>query len=249
MSEFLSTSDEGHAERAVETLRRGELVVVPTDTVYALIGDAFSTEATQRMLGAKRRGREFPLSLMIRNPRQVIGLAGDIPEAAERLMASYWPGPVALVLAEQPEMPWDLGASRGTVTLRMPADDLVLAIAAEVGPLACTAANRRGELVPTTVEEADLQMGEAVSLYIDGGPCAPALTTIVDCTRSEIHVLREGMVSTGDVLRVASGDVGWGQQPGARPPEELDDSELVQTDDAGAAMSVDPRAPVSEEDH
>ena len=231
MPEVLSADDDTAVPRAVEALQNGQLVVVPTDTVYAVVADAFQNGATQRLLGIKRRGREVPLSLLIRNPRQVIGLASDIPETAERLMASYWPGPVALVLPEQPEMPWDLGYTSDAITLRMPAHDLVLAIAAEVGPLACSAANRRGDLVPTTVEEAEVHMDGAVELFIDGGPCAPALTTIVDCTRDEVHVLREGLVSTGDVRRVALGDVGWGQQP-SRP----------------AAMAVDPAAPTDDEE-
>ena len=236
MAEVISSEDVDTATaRAVDVLRTGGLVVLPTDTVYAIVADAFQTDATQRLLGAKRRGREVPLSILIRNPRQVIGLAADIPETAERLMASYWPGPVAIVLREQPEMPWDLGRTGGAITLRMPADDLLLAIAAEVGPLACSAANRRGELVPASFEEAELQMGEAVELYIDGGPAAPALTTIVDCTRDEeVDVLREGLVSTGDVRRVALGDVGWGQQPGS-----------VATN---AAMAVDAPAPHHDDD-
>ena len=231
MAEVISNADLDVAtSRAVDVLRTGGLVVVPTDTVYAIVADAFQTSATQRLLGAKRRGREVPLSILIRNPRQVIGLAAEVPETAERLMASYWPGPVALVLEEQAEMPWDLGRTDGAITLRMPADDLLLAVAAEIGPLACSAANRRGELVPTTLEEAETQLGEAVELYIDGGPRAPALTTIVDCTREEeVEVLREGLISTGDVRRVALGDVGWGKQPGHVP--------------TGAAMAVDAAAP------
>lgn len=237
MAEVISNADLDVAtSRAVDVLRTGGLVVMPTDTVYAIVADAFQTNATQRLLGAKGRGREVPVSILIRNPRQVIGLAADVPETAERLMASYWPGPVALVLEEQAEMPWDLGHTGGAITLRMPADDLLLAVAAEIGPLACSAANRRGELVPTTVEEAEMQIGEAVELYIDGGPRELALTTIVDCTRDEeVDVLREGLVSTGDVRRVAFGDVGWGQQPGHVPTD--------------AAMAVDAAAPPHHHQH
>lgn len=246
MAEIIPADDPQAADRAVEVLRSGQLVVAPTDTVYTVIADAFQTDATQRLLGAKRRGREVPLSILIRNPRQVIGLAGDVPETAERLMASYWPGPVALVLPEQPEMPWDLGATRGALTLRMPADDLVLAIAAEIGPLACSAANRRGELVPTTVEEAELQMGDAIALYVDGGSGASVLTTIVDCTRGGAEVLREGIVSSDDVQRVADGEVGWGQQPAHT--DRLPVEEVPGPADEPAAMAVDPHAPSHEDD-
>ena len=220
MSEVLKADDPDVVERATDVLRDGRLVVMPTDTVYAVVADAFQTFGTQRLLGAKRRGREVPLSLLIRNPRQVIGLASDVPETAERLMASYWPGLVTLVLPSQPDMPWDLGHTDGCVSLRMPSHDLVLSVAAEVGPLACSAANRRGEPAPTTVEEAQLNMGEAVDLYIDGGVLQPGLTTIVDCTRPIVEVLREGLVPADEVRRVASGQVGWGQVPALGTTED-----------------------------
>ncbi|MPZ74892.1 MAG: threonylcarbamoyl-AMP synthase [Nitriliruptorales bacterium] len=213
MAEIMRADDPDVVERAAAVLGDGRLVVMPTDTVYAVVADAFQTFATQRLLDAKRRGRDFPLSLMIRNPRQVIGLAGDVPETAERLMASYWPGLVTIVLRSQPEMPWDLGHTEGCVSLRMPSDDLVLSIAAEVGPLACSAANRGGEQPPTTVAGAQQQMEDAVDLYVDGGEREPGLTTIVDCTRDTVEVLREGLVTADEVLRVAAGEVGWGQVP------------------------------------
>lgn len=243
MTEVVSAEDFDDAvQRAIDALHNGDLVVLPTETVYAVVADAFQRGATQRLLGAKGRGRQVPLSLLIRNPRQVIGLASDVPDTAERLMASYWPGPVALVLPAQPDMPWELGKTDGAITLRMPADDLILAVAAEVGPLACSAANRRDQPAPTTVAAAQEQMDDAVDLFIDAGESAGGLTTVVDCTRDGIHVLREGLIPAADITRVAYGDVGWGQQPEHRPPvEEADEV-------APAAMAVDPHAPVDDGD-
>lgn len=250
MPETISADDfDAAVARAAAALQDGDLVVVPTDTVYAVVADAFQRSATQRLLGAKGRGRQVPLSLLIRNPRQVIGLANDVPEAAERLMASYWPGPVALVLPVQPEMPWELGKTAGAITLRMPAHDLLLAIAAEVGPLACSAANRRDQPPPTSVDQARAQMGDGVDLFIDGGPSEATLTTIVDCTRPEPSVLREGLVTAEDVLRVARGDVGWGQQPSALPPAQelpaVDELAPVEGEQPPAAMAMDPPAPAA----
>jgi L-threonylcarbamoyladenylate synthase len=219
VAEVISADDESAAGQAVELLRAGRLAVVPTDTVYTVIADAFSTFATQRMFGAKRRGRSVPLSVLIRNPRQVIGLARDIPETAERIMASYWPGPVSILLPVQPDMPWDLGDSGDAINLRMPADDLLLAIAAEIGPLAATAANRRGEPAATTVDEARAQLGDTIDLYIDGGPSKGVVTTVVDCTRADAQVLREGSIAAADILAVAAGDVNWGDRPAHPAPE------------------------------
>ena len=229
VAEVISADDiQTAAARAVEVLRAGRLAVVPTDTVYTVIADAFQTFATQRMFGAKRRGRNVPVSVLIRNPRQVIGLARDVPETAERLMASYWPGPVSLLLPVQPDMPWDLGESGDAINLRMPADELLLAIAAEIGPLAGSAANRRGEPVATTVEDAQLQLGDNVDLYIDGGPSKGTLTTVVDCTRTQVEVLREGTIPAADILRVAAGEVSWGDRPTPETPETAGTPETPQ---------------------
>ena len=248
MAEVLSASDPTAVERAVTALQNGQVIVVPTDTAYAVVADAFQTFATQRLFGAKRRGRDVPLSLLIRNPRQVIGLAGDVPESAERLMASYWPGLVTIVLQSQPDMPWDLGETQDTVALRMPANDLVLAIAADVGPLACSAANRRGHPPPVTLEDAQLHMGDAVDLYIDGGTLQPGVSTIVDCTRQDVEVLREGRVATTAVLSVATGDVDWGQVPEPRePPESPEPADPPEP--AAPTAPMDPTQPFEQDDH
>ena len=249
MAEVISADDvETATKRAVALLGEGRLVVLPTDTVYAVVADAFQTFATQRMFGAKRRGRDLPISVLIRNPRQVIGLARDVPETAERLMASYWPGPVSILLPVQPDMPWDLGQSGDAINLRMPAHDLLLRIAAEIGPLACSAANRRGEPPATTVDEAEEQLGETIDLYVDGGPSQSTVTTVVDCTRSEIAVLREGTVPAEDILRVARGEVDWGARPAPEGPPTAEPA--AQRDPADSQSHTPTTAePVAPRDH
>lgn len=232
MPETLTLADAAATtERVVDALRRGQLVVLPTDTVYAVIADAFQVTATHRVFTAKERGPEIPLSLLLRNPRQVIGLATEVPETAERLMAAYWPGPLSIVLTSQPDMPWDLGHTRGTVALRMPADDFLLDVAAEIGPLACSGANLAGKMPAASVAEAQAQLGDAVEVYVDGGARPYPTSTIVDCSRGGAEVLREGSVRSDDVRRVAEGDVGWGYRPAAPHAtpdgsDELDDHDL-----------------------
>jgi L-threonylcarbamoyladenylate synthase len=202
-------------EQAIAALRAGNLAVLPTDTVYGLCADAFNPAATQRLFGAKRRSRDVPLTVLVRNPRQVTGLVADVPEAADRLMASYWPGPVTVVLPAVDGLTWDLGDTRGTVALRMPADDLVLGVVGEVGPLACTGANRHSEPLPTTLDDARSQLGAVVAVYVDGGHREGPLSTVVDATTPEIAVLREGAVPAEHIVQVATGAVGWGERPGA----------------------------------
>jgi L-threonylcarbamoyladenylate synthase len=200
-------------ERAVSVLQAGHLAVLPTDTVYAAVADAFKPAATQRLFGAKRRTRTVPLPVLVRSPRQVAGLVADVPEPAERLMATYWPGPLTIVFTATDGLGWDLGETRGTVALRMPADDLLLAVIGEVGPVAASAANRGDGPPPTILAAAREQLGESIALYIDGGHRDGQPSTVVDVTRGGADVLREGAVLTDHVAAVATGAVGWGERP------------------------------------
>lgn len=218
MSEIISLDDPAEArDRAVTALRDGLLVVVPTDSVYALVADAFSKPGTQRMFGAKRRGRKIPLPVLIRSQRQTTGLVEDIPEFAERLMAAYWPGPVTLVFRAAEGLSWDVGDAQGTVSLRMPTDDFLLGLIGEVGPLAVTTANRKGQDVPTTAEQAKELLSQSAALYVDGGERHGATSTIVDVTRDRAYVLSEGAIPAADIEAVASGETAWGARPDPAP--------------------------------
>jgi len=207
--------------RALAALRAGDLVVAPTDTVYAVVGDAFSPGATARLLALKQRGRAVPLPVVIRSPRQVSGLVEHIPEAGERLMASYWPGPLTLVLPAAEGMTWDLGETRGTVSLRMPAADFVLDLVAEIGPLACTGASRGGVAPAEEVAQVRRHLAADVALYVDGGPQTGPQSTVVDVTREGAQVLRPGAIPTEHIRQVAEGEVGWGSRPTASEPEDI----------------------------
>lgn len=195
-------------ERAVEVLRDGKLVVVPTDTVYGVAADAFNTTGTRRIFGAKRRSRRFPLPVLVRSPKQLLGLCPDVPETAERLMAAYWPGPLTMVLRADPGLEWDLGDNRGTLSVRMPLDDLALDVIREVGPIAVTSANLSGQPAATTASDAHLQLGDLVEAYLDDGERgATPVSTIVDLTRDTPEILRDGPLHGPDVLAVAAGDL------------------------------------------
>lgn len=214
MSEIVAEeTGEGARQRALDALRAGDLVVVPTDTVYAVVADAFSSTATGRLFALKRRGRSVPPPVVIRSPRQVSGLVEHIPEVAERLMASYWPGPVTLVFPAAAGMTWDLGDTRGTVSLRMPAADFLLDLVTEIGPLACTGANRSDGGPAAEVVGVRRQLGADVALYVDGGSRPGPPSTVVDVTRQTAQVLRPGAITEDDIRQVADGTVGWGRRP------------------------------------
>ncbi len=207
---FDCTTEEGRAAgvaAAVEAVRAGEVVVLPTDTVYGVGADAFSPEAVAAVLAAKGRGREMPPPVLVPSPRTVDGLATAVPDWARDLITELWPGPLTLVFHAPASLMWDLGDTNGTVALRMPEDDIALAVLTEVGPMAVTSANLTGSPAATTVLEAAAQLGGAVSVYLDGGPSrGGAASTIVDCTTESPTVLRQGGVSV-ERLQEILGDV------------------------------------------
>lgn len=209
MSTVLIVGDDraGAVEAAAAALRRGELVVLPTDTVYGVAADAFSAEGTGRIFHAKQRDRSLPLPVLVRGPKQVTGLVTGVPEAAERLMAAYWPGALTLVVSADPNLAWDLGDAEGTVAVRMPLDEVALDVIRAVGPLAVTSANISGQPPATDVATAREQLGEAVEVYLDGGPRGErSPSAVVDLTRRSPRVLRAGDLDSEEILAVARGE-------------------------------------------
>jgi tRNA threonylcarbamoyl adenosine modification protein (Sua5/YciO/YrdC/YwlC family) len=191
---------------AVEALRRGELVVLPTDTVYGVAADAFSPAAVGRLLEAKGRGREVPTPVLVPSARTLEGLAASVPQVARDLVDAFWPGALTLVLRQAPTLAWDLGDTKGTVAVRMPLDPVALAVLEQTGPLAVSSANRSGLPPALDAAEAARQLGTAVDVYLDGGPCGePVPSTIVDLTGDTPVVLRQGALSLEELRTVAPG--------------------------------------------
>jgi tRNA threonylcarbamoyl adenosine modification protein (Sua5/YciO/YrdC/YwlC family) len=188
-------------EAASAALRRGELVVLPTDTVYGVAADAFNPGAVDALLAAKGRGRDMPVPVLVANQEMLAALVGDLPEAAKALTAAHWPGALTVVVRHTPHLSWDLGDARGTVAVRMPDDEIALDLIARTGPLAVSSANRSGHPPAMTMLDARLQLGASVAVYLDGGP-RPSGTpsSIVDLTGDEPRLLREGALSA-DQLR------------------------------------------------
>jgi len=197
------TTKEGRVEgvaKAVEAVRAGEVVVLPTDTVYGIGADAFSAEAVASVLAAKGRGREMPPPVLVPSIRTIDGLATEVPAWARDLIRTFWPGPLTLVFRAQSSLMWDLGETNGTVALRMPRDDIALAVLSEVGPMAVTSANLTGQPPATTVTDAAAQLGAAVAVYLDGGPAhGTEVSTIIDCTGAAPMVLRAGAISQAQI--------------------------------------------------
>jgi len=190
---------------ATEALRKGELAVLPTDTVYGVGADAFSPEAVTTLLAAKGRGRQMPPPVLVGSRRAALALIEDVNASANDLIDEFWPGGLTLVFRSARSLVWDLGDTKGTVAVRMPLQPVALDLLRETGPLAVSSANLTGSRPATTVDDAEAQLGAAVSVYLDDGPCtADVPSTIVDLTGAVPRLLRRGVIPVRRLREVAA---------------------------------------------
>jgi L-threonylcarbamoyladenylate synthase len=181
---------------AVSAVRRGELVVLPTDTVYGVGADAFTPHAVSALLDAKGRGRDMPAPVLVGSVRAAQALVEDLGTYGQDLVDEFWPGALTLVCRANSTLAWDLGDSKGTVAVRMPLHQLALQLLKETGPLAVSSANRSGAPPARTAEDAEAQLGESVEVYLDDGASGDAVpSSIVDLTGAVPRLLRAGAIS------------------------------------------------------
>ncbi len=184
-------------------IRRGQLIVLPTDTVYGIAADAFSPDAVQSLLAAKGRGRDMPPPVLVSAATTLDALAVGVPGYARALVEEFWPGPLTIVCRQQTSLQWDLGETRGTVAVRMPADDVALAVLERTGPLAVSSANLTGRPAARDAEGAAEMLGDRVKVVVDGGRTLDAdASTIVDCTGARGRILRQGALSLAELNAV-----------------------------------------------
>ncbi len=233
MSERYDCSDPEQREAgiaaAVTAVQKGELVVLPTDTVYGIGTDAFTPWAVSRLLAAKGRGRNMPPPVLVGTIRAANALVEEMGPFGQDLVDQFWPGGLTLVCRATPTLAWDLGETRGTVAVRMPLHAVALDLLKKTGPMAVSSANITGNRAATTADEAVEQLGDLVSVYLDGGPCPGGVaSTIIDLTGSVPRLLRSGAIPMDRLREVvalvtgeeasASGSVnGSGGLPGVPP--------------------------------
>lgn len=189
----------GAVARAVEALRAGRPVVIPTDTVYGVAADPRRTGA---LFALKRRPLDVSLPVLVADVDQALDLAAHgVPLVVHQLMARWWPGALTLVVPRRNGLGLDLGGpDEATIGLRIPAHPIPLALAAAVGPLAATSANRHGRATPATAAEVVTQLGDGAFLALDAGPCEGRASTVVSCLGGEVRVLRDGVIPSEEVL-------------------------------------------------
>jgi tRNA threonylcarbamoyl adenosine modification protein (Sua5/YciO/YrdC/YwlC family) len=194
---------EAAVEAAALAVRRGELVVLPTDTVYGVGADAFDPAAVRALLKAKGRGRDMPPPVLISAATTADALAIGLPSYARALMEKFWPGPLTIVARQQTSLQWDLGDTRGTVAIRMPDHPVALEILERTGPLAVSSANTSGSPAAGTADAAEEMLGDSVEVYVDGGPSfGKESSTIIDVTGSQGRILRRGALGLHELNAV-----------------------------------------------
>ena len=190
---------------------RGELVVIPTDTVYGLAADAFNPAAVQRLLDAKGRGRHAPPPVLIPGIPTLDALAESVPDEVHALVAAFWPGGLTIILPARQSLAWDLGETKGTVALRMPDNRIARELLSETGPLAVSSANVTGEPAATNVLGAERMLGDSVRVYLDDGLGGAVPSTIVDATslglpEGKLRIVRTGIISAEQIREIVGAE-------------------------------------------
>ncbi|WP_311476808.1 L-threonylcarbamoyladenylate synthase [uncultured Gulosibacter sp.] len=193
-------------------LGRGEVIVMPTDTVYGIAADAFNPDAVAALLAAKERTRQAPPPVLVASTAALQALAEQIPQQVAELFEEFAPGPLTVILPAQSSLQWDLGDTHGTVALRIPDHPLALELLRETGPLAVSSANKHGGPAPATAEAAAVQLSDAVNIFLDAGEVGGVASTIVDATGlcenppQPARIVRQGAL-TRELLAERLGDL------------------------------------------
>lgn len=241
-------------EHAQKAIRENKCVVLPTDTVYGIGADAFSPMAVTLLLAAKGRSRQMPPPVLIPRLNALDGLATEVPAEARKLAEAFWPGGLTLILHAQPSLDWDLGETKGTVALRLPADDVAQDLLTLTGPLAVSSANRTGQPAAQTAAEAEAMLAESVEVYLEGGrrpvdgEAESAPSTIIDATSLPLRVVRQGAISLERIREVVPGVLGAGEEPAAadEPAVEKPTAGEPAAETAAEEAAVEPAKPAAE---
>jgi L-threonylcarbamoyladenylate synthase len=188
---------------AIDAVGSGDLVVLPTDTVYGIGADAFKSWSVTNLLSAKGRDRQMPPPVLVGSRHTLDGLVTRMPEKARDLVEAFWPGALTIIVEQAPTLQWDLGDTGGTVAVRMPLHPVALEVLRATGPMAVSSANLTGHPPATTAEEAREQLSYKVSVYLEAGPCPnPIPSTIVDLTSDRPRLVRAGAISLEQISDV-----------------------------------------------
>jgi len=204
-------------EEAVETLRAGDLVVFPTETVYGLGANASNPAAVRKIFEVKGRPADHPVIVHLDNPRYLHRWVADVPPAAERLAGMFWPGPLTLILPKADNVNDIVTGGQDSIGIRIPSHPIAQQLlTAFGGGIAAPSANRYGHLSPTKPEHVRDEFGDAVRVMLDGGDSPIGLeSTIVSCINNEVILLRPGFITRSQIEAVVGELAAGGTGPRA----------------------------------
>ncbi len=202
-TEFIGTSSPGAIDKAVQLLRQGELVAFPTDTVYGVGALAFYETAVYAIYEAKGRPEEKAIPVLLGDVADIDKVTQSMPEKARRLAERFWPGPLTLVVKKRHIVPAAVSAT-DTIGIRVPDHRFTRELLRAAGPMAVTSANLSGQPSPCTADEVLGQLTGRIAMILDGGRTPGGVpSTVVDCTREDFVILREGPIKLEEI-RVAA---------------------------------------------
>jgi L-threonylcarbamoyladenylate synthase len=238
-------------DRAVEILRNGGLVGLPTETVYGLAADASQKKAVARIFTAKGRPSNHPLIVHVGSIESARDWSSSWTQSAELLGTTYWPGPLSVVVKKSPAVLVEVTGGHQTVALRVPGHSVAIDLLTRLnGGLAAPSANKFGKVSPTTAQHVWDDLGTSVDYILDGGPCEVGIeSTIVDCSTEFPTVLRPGGISTEDIRKIVElghDDLGISRAPGMLPAHYAPRCQVTLVDELSQAIqmieSVNPSA-------
>jgi L-threonylcarbamoyladenylate synthase len=192
------------AAAAVEALRRGEVIVFPTETLYGLGADALNSSAVEKVFELKGRDPANPIPVLVANRSMLESLVAEVPSLAEQLIARFWPGPLTIVLPACAGIPRPLVNSRGCVGVRISSSPTATDLVEKLGrPLTATSANPSGQPAARTAREAKDYFAGKLEVFIDGGELKSKIgSTVIEITKDSLAVIREGEISKAELERV-----------------------------------------------
>ena len=229
----IKTVNDRSLDEAAEILKKGGVVAFPTETVYGLGADALNPSAAAKIFEVKQRPLSDPLIVHISRPDMIEYAAENIPQAAERLMERFWPGPLTFVLRKKSSLPDIVTSGLDSVAVRMPAHVAALNLIEKAGtPIAAPSANLFGRLSPTTAAHVHEQLGEKIDLILDGGTCSVGVeSTILKVEGNRFLILRPGGIPLNEIEEIAGCKLitlpDSGEAPGSFPSHYAPVSRLI----------------------
>ena len=234
-------------DAAADAVADGQVIVLPTDTVYGVGADAFSAAAVQRLLDAKRRGRDMPPPVLVAEVGMVRSLAAKVDDRVLALAEAFWPGPLTLVLTSPESLRMDLGDRGQTIAVRVPDHDFTRELLRRTGPLAVSSANVSGRDAALTISDAVEQLGDSVAVYLDAGTMSgPVPSTILDLSGDTPQLLRAGRLSVAEINAVVPGLLEEPVEPTVPEESQEEPAEPAASEGAGESALSDSAEPASE---